>query len=134
MVNEAELEELLGHCPTLYHMAKRGSWPAIRRDGLLSTTALLDRYGIVGEERETIAAQRRPASVPLERKGLARAVVRDQCPMDDSGLMRCLEDDLTPAAWYRLLNAKVFFLADSGTSLAPTKRKQQPCPTAYRPY
>jgi hypothetical protein len=29
--------------------------------------------------------------------------------MDDKGLSRCLKDGLTPHAWYRLLNGKVFF-------------------------
>jgi hypothetical protein len=37
------------------------------------------------------------------------AVVRDQKPMSDAGLARCLEDNLTPSEWYRLLNVRVFF-------------------------
>lgn len=109
MVTEAELKELLEDCPTLYHMAERQSWPAIREHGLLSTTALLDRYGITGTERQAIEAQRRPISITLERQGLGRAVVRDQFPMDDKGLARCLQDELSPSDWYRLLNGKVFF-------------------------
>jgi hypothetical protein len=109
VVTAAELQELLGDCPTLYHMAERQSWPGIRELGLLSTTALLDRYGITGVERESIEAQRRPMSIVLERQGLNRAVVRDQLPMDDRGLMRCLQDGLSPGDWYRLLNGKVFF-------------------------
>jgi hypothetical protein len=108
MVNEAELNELLRDCPTLYHMAERESWPAIREHGLLSTTALLDRYGITGAERQLVEAQRRPISIALERQGLGRAVVRDQFPMDDKGLARCLQDGLVPQEWYRLLNGKVF--------------------------
>src|SRR5262249_40369294 len=38
--------------PYLWHMAEPGSWPAIRDHGLLSTSALLDRYGIMGEARD----------------------------------------------------------------------------------
>jgi hypothetical protein len=87
VVNETELNQLLEDCPTLYHMAEQHSWPLIREHGLLSTTALLDRYDA----------------------GLGRAVVRDQLPMDDGGLRRCLKDGLSPEDWYRLLNAKVFF-------------------------
>src|SRR5271167_580729 len=90
-------------------MAEQGSWPSIRNYGLLSTTALLDRYGIPGAARAAIESKRRPASVPLERNGLDRAVVRDQLPMDDRGLTRCLEDGLSPEEWYRILSAKVFF-------------------------
>jgi len=109
VVTEAELNELLEDCPTLYHMAEQQSWPAIQKHGLLSTTALLDLYGITGAERQSIEAQRRPMSVVVEGQGLSRAVVRDQFPMDDRGLFRCLQDGLSPQDWYRLLNAKVFF-------------------------
>lgn len=104
-----ELAELLTDCPILYHMAELGSWPYIQNYGLLSTTALLDRYEIEGAARAAIESKRRPTSVILERNGLGRAVVRDQFPMDDNGLTRCLEDGLSPKEWYRALNAKVFF-------------------------
>ncbi|MGH6811069.1 MAG: DUF7002 family protein [Methylocella sp.] len=104
-----ELEELLTDCPTLYHMAERGSWLSIHSRGLLSTSALLDTYGISGARRLEIEAERRPSSVTLRRHGLAPAVVRDQRPMDDKGLERCLLDGISPPQWYRLLNSKVFF-------------------------
>src|SRR3954471_10636942 len=96
VVTKPELDELLEDCPKLYHMAERQSWSAIRNHGLLSTAALLDRYGIVGAERRAIEARRRPTSVALEKPGLGRAVVRDQFPMDDKGLARCLQDGLSP--------------------------------------
>jgi hypothetical protein len=109
VVTEAELEELLHDCPRIYHMAERGSWPSIRQHGLLSTTALLDRYGLNGEVRRTVESRRRPVSVILEADGIGRAVVRDQFPMDDKGLLRCLQDGIVPEVWYRRLNSKVFF-------------------------
>jgi hypothetical protein len=90
-------------------MAQRGSWPSIREHGLLSTSALLDRYGLAGAERIRVEARRRPKSVPLPQVGLGSVVVRDQLPMDDKGLSRCLQDGLSPEDWYRLLNSKVFF-------------------------
>lgn len=108
-MTDDELAELLRHCPTLYHMAERGSWPSIRRHGLLSTSALLDLWQVGGVRREEIEATRRPQGVALEHPTLGRAVVRDQKPMDDAGLVRCLRDGLAPADWYRLLNARVFF-------------------------
>jgi hypothetical protein len=95
--------------PRLWHMADPGSWPAIREHGLLSTSALLERYGIVGEEREAIEAARRPECVTIRREGLPDTVIRDQKPMSDDALKRCLEDDLKPADWYRILNARTFF-------------------------
>lgn len=109
MVIDAELGELLADCPMLYHMAERGSWPSIREHGLQSTTALLDRFGVSGGERDSIEARRRPAKIILTSANSERAAVRDQIPMDDKGLSRCLQDGLSPEAWYRSLNAKVFF-------------------------
>ena len=108
-MTEAELEELLTDCPTLYHMAEDGSWPSIQERGLLSTTALLDLYGVTGAARAAIEERRRSASVSLEGLALPPAVIRDQLPMDDVGLGRCLPPHLTPPDWYRLLNQKVFF-------------------------
>jgi len=108
-MNEDELAELLGHCPTLYHMAERGSWPSILKFGLQSTTALLDRYNVTGEARTKLEARRRPERVALKVDSSDSAVLRDQNPMDDSGLLRCLQDGITPGEWYRTLNSKVFF-------------------------
>lgn len=108
-MTEDELDELVSNCPTLYHMAERGSWPAIRDYGLLSTSALLDLYGIDGPPRERIERRHRPSSVPIEGEGLPGAVVRDQIPMSDAGLERALPSRIKPRDWYALLNAKVFF-------------------------
>lgn len=107
-MTEDELGELLRDCPVLYHMAAQGSWESIERHGLLSTSALLDLFGVTGGRREGIEARRRPESVVIEAPGLGRAVLRDQKPMDDVGLRRCLQDGLCPEDWYRLLNARVF--------------------------
>ncbi|MCY3879288.1 MAG: hypothetical protein OXF74_08930 [Rhodobacteraceae bacterium] len=108
-MNEVELEELVTNCPTLYHMAERGSWVSIRRNGLMSTSALLDRYDIKQPRRTEIESRHRPEGVVIEGQGLTPAVVRDQIPMSDEGLNRALPDRLQPADWYELLNAKVFF-------------------------
>ena len=104
-----ELDELLRDCPTLYHMAEAGTWPSIRRHGLLSTLALLDLRGVEGPRRDALESQRRPHGVALRSPGLEGAVIRDQKPMDDAGLARCLDGGLLPEDWYRLLNGKVFF-------------------------
>lgn len=108
-MTEQELEELLTDCPTLFHMAQRGSWPAIRERGLLSTTALLDTYGVEGAAREKIEVQHRPSSVEISADGLPLAVIRDQIPMSDAGLRKALPDHLQPSDWYAILNSRVFF-------------------------
>lgn len=108
-MTERELEELTEHCPTLFHMAERGSWPSIRNVGLLSTSALLDLYSIEGPARSRIECKHRPACVEISKEGMPRAVIRDQIPMSDSGLRRCLPSRMNPADWYKILNRKVFF-------------------------
>ena len=108
-MTDAELHDLIRASPTLFHMAERGAWPAIERHGLLSTSALLDLYGVTGAARDAIEASRRPEGTVLTRPGLPAVTVRDQKPMTDRALERCLTGGMTPPDWYRLLNGKVFF-------------------------
>lgn len=102
------LEQLSTRYPRLYHVAEAGSWPSISKYGLLSTSGLLDLYEMKGKERELIESCRRPESVVISHPEHGRAVVRDQKPMHESVLQKCLVD-CTPRQWYRFLNRKVFF-------------------------
>ncbi|MGV1766071.1 DUF7002 family protein [Rhizobium rhizogenes] len=102
-------EDLIATYPRLYHMAHDGAWPAIEEHGLLSASALLDLYKIAGAARTSLESQRRPESVPLARDGLLGAVLRDQKPMHDNPLGRCLTDNLSPKDWYEILNSRSFF-------------------------
>ncbi len=107
-MTEPELAEFLADCPTLFHMAARGAWPSILAHGLLSTSALLDLHAVTGAERCAIESARRPEGVTLHAPGLAPATIRDQKPLDEPGLRRCLLDGLSPADWCRLLNRRAF--------------------------
>ena len=102
-------EELVDSYPRLFHIAWEGSWPNIRRYGLLSTQNLLELYQVDGQEADSLVGEHRSHWVEIERGGLPRAVIRDQKPMSDDGVRRALGDDVQPAAWYRLLNSMVFF-------------------------
>jgi hypothetical protein len=104
-------EEIAAHYPRLFHMANVGSWPSIRHHGLLSTRALVDFYGVDGELRERVLRSRRSESIPLEREGLTRAVVRDQLPLREKSLEKCLTD-MTLGEWLETLNSRVFFWLD----------------------
>jgi hypothetical protein len=95
--------------PVLYHMAEFGTWNSICKHGLLSTTALLDLFGISSVERSSIEASLRRVPITIHDKEHGLAVLRDQRPMSDSKLAKCLRDGLRPTDWYRLLNGKVFF-------------------------
>jgi len=101
-------EDLTLHHPCLYHMAEAGSWPSVSQHGLLSTSALLDLYGVGGEDRRRIERCLRSESVPILHDEYGRAVIRDQKPMSERALRKCLTG-MTPTEWYRLLNSKVFF-------------------------
>jgi hypothetical protein len=101
-------QELAATYPFLYHMAEANSWGSIQRHGLLSTTALLDLFGYNAPKREQIESHRRPRSVVIEHPEYGRAVIRDNIPMTDRALSKCLEG-YTNREWYELLNRKVFF-------------------------
>ncbi len=101
-------EDLAQIYPLLYHMADARSWNSIWEHGLLSTSSLLDLFGIRGEERDNIEARRRPESVEITSREHGRAVVRDQKPLIESKLAKSLMDCTLPQ-WHRLLNRHVFF-------------------------
>jgi hypothetical protein len=47
--------------------------------------------------------------VPLSKKGLPTAEIRDNLPASDGALEKCLQDGLLPADWYEILNRRTFF-------------------------
>ena len=94
--------------PRMYHMADAAAWPSIQKHGLLSTSALLDLYGITGEERDRIERTRRPEATSITHADYGQLFITDQRPMTDATLGPALID-MTPAEWYAHLNARVFF-------------------------
>src|SRR5574341_416177 len=104
------VEDLLSHYPRLYHMANEGTWESIRRWGLLSTTALLDLFSVDGQERYLIESCHRPHSVEISHPQYGKVTIRDQAPIRESALDKCL-DGITRREWYELLNRKAFFWA-----------------------
>jgi hypothetical protein len=94
--------------PCLYHMAEHGKWPSIRRHGLRSTTALLDLFSVSGDKRHQLESHRRPESEQIQADKLGTVTIRDNGPMTDAALGKCLRN-MTPRQWYELLNRKVFF-------------------------
>ncbi len=99
---------MVSRYPTLYHMAEDGSWESIQRHGLLSTSALLDRFEIEDEQRFAIESACRPEIVCVEHPEHGTALVRDNKPMQEKALERCLLE-MTPREWYEHLNRRVFF-------------------------
>jgi hypothetical protein len=103
-------ERLISRYPMLYHMAEDGSWDGIRCHGLLSTTALLDLFEVWGDRRRAIESARRPEIVTIKHPKYGIALVRDNKPMQENTLTRCLRG-MTPREWYEHLNRRVFFWA-----------------------
>jgi len=102
-------DELTSHYPRLYHMAEVGTWPSIVKHGLLSTSALVTLFQVPEPRRTQILSAHRPLGIEISHPRVGRAVVRDQIPMSDAGLERCLQEGLSPGDWYEILNARVFF-------------------------
>ena len=94
--------------PRLFHMAEAGSWSAIERHGLLSTSALLDLFEVRGIERDVIESARRPESVKITHPIHGTAWIRDNKPINETVLRRTLVG-MSESEWYRTLNRRVFF-------------------------
>lgn len=94
--------------PRLFHMAEAGSWPAIAREGLLCTSALLDRFEIEGSERVAIESRRRAEAVEIHHATRGSAWIRDNKPINETVLRRTLSG-MDLARWYETLNGRVFF-------------------------
>lgn len=101
-------KELIEHFPRLFHVTEAGAWSSIRRHGLLSTSALLQAFGVSEPRRSQIEAQPRLRDVVLEDQH-GRVVIRDNRPLRPHILRSCLEGSVSD--WCRLLNARVFFWA-----------------------
>jgi hypothetical protein len=101
--------EYLAHrWPRLFHMAEAGSWRSIATHGLLSTTALLDRFEVRGSARIALEARRRPEATEIRHRRHGRAWIRDNKPINEAALERTLVG-MTAPEWYRTLNGRVFF-------------------------
>ena len=92
-------------------MAEDGSWGSIQRLGLLSTSALLDRFEVGKERRRWLESARRPEMEAVDHPEHGRALIRDNKPMQEKTLERCLTG-MTPREWYETLNRRVFFWVD----------------------
>ncbi|MGN0927271.1 DUF7002 family protein [Ectopseudomonas mendocina] len=106
-----QLETFVAYYPRLYHMAEEGTWSSIKAHGLLSTLAVLDRYNIVGRQRQALEESHRSSKVTVGGNGDS-IVLRDQIPMPPKRIKEALVDGTTPAQWYKLINSKVFMWAE----------------------
>jgi hypothetical protein len=104
-----KLDDLIARYPRVFHMTEAGSWDQIRRVGLLSTNAIARRTRRGDKEVLALVRSHRPEKTSIDVPGVGTVVLRDQRPMHPTRLQRALVDGTTPAEWYELINAKVFF-------------------------
>lgn len=102
------IDEFVAIHPQLFHIAEGGSWESICEFGLESTSALLDRFGVSGRERDRIESQRRDKPEVLNDKTNQTVTIRDQSPISETALARCL-NNMTTDEWFKMLNGYVFF-------------------------
>ena len=101
-------DEFADAYPTLFHISFAQNMEQVMRHGLLSTSALLDRCEVNGEQRFKIESCQRPRSVPINHSVHGEFLINDQTPMNAAALSKCLID-LSPEEWCRSLNRRVFF-------------------------
>ena len=119
-------KDLIRLYPELYHVAADGAWPSIERHGLLSTAALVTRWGVrQGAPQAAILTKRRGESLELEHPDYGTAVIRHQKAMHESSLAAALED-LSPSEWYATLNERVFFFLDKDPAERAARRPVVP--------
>ncbi len=106
-----KIDKLLTDYQYLYHMAEDGSWENILKHGLLSTSALLDKWGYSGRKREEIEIECRREKKTICHPEFGEVVIRDQKVMPPESLDTCLLANLKPRDWYKLINGKIFFWA-----------------------
>ena len=91
----------------IYHLAEAANWPSIQRHGLLSAGRLIEAAKLTKADRVRLERGQR-----LTHTELSNGVqIRDQRPMPPDALERCL-CDMSPADWYAMINARVFFWLD----------------------
>ena len=86
MVTGISADKFVELFPALYHMAESNTWSSMQIHGLLSTAAILDLFGIRGEQRTNLEGRNRPESTTIHHLEHGSATIRDQKPMSDSAI------------------------------------------------
>lgn len=105
------VEQVVKRYPTLFHMAEVGTWPSIRKHGLLSTKEVIQRANLSASNAAALMSQHRPEKVAVNIPDVGSVLLRDQKPMAAARLRMALVDGTTPEEWYEIINSRVFFWA-----------------------
>ncbi len=89
-------------------MAESGSWDSIQKNGLFSTSALLDQFQVSGDRRIELETKQRKVCVNVGQFPCGPAIIRDQIPLNE-GALRKIVQGMSAEEYYKLLNGKTFF-------------------------
>lgn len=102
-------DEFVSRYAEVYHLAYGPEvWPSIRRHGLLSVSALLEKWEVPEGEQRRLMHEHRARTVELRHEAHGVAYLRDQHPLNVKMLKRALVD-MTVSEWLYQLNSYVFF-------------------------
>jgi hypothetical protein len=85
----------------------------ILQRGLLSTSELLDLFGVAGAARNAIEIARRPNTIPIDAPRYGTAYIRDQRPLSEPRIAASLRGATVPE-FLRFINGQVFFWSTQG--------------------
>src|SRR4051812_12154958 len=80
-IRRMRAEDFIRHHPELYHVARADAWPSIASRGLLSASAALDHFGILGTARARFESMHRSESMSIFPGHPTDIVLRDQKTM-----------------------------------------------------
>ncbi len=104
-----DLELLSQKRPFLYHLTSKSNLPSITSSRtLLSTSVLLEQADDPGVNSYLRSRRKNHLLIQI---GGRQVLIRDQRPLSEKALPKCLEGGLTPEDYYELLNQRVFLWA-----------------------
>jgi hypothetical protein len=105
-------QDLAKRHPKLFHMTNLITFKQVRRHGLLTAEAIVQRCVAGSSEQERLLSRRRPRHVHLTDPRRAMFILSDNRPLSEAKLSKVLEDGLTPKDWLKMLSKRVFFWTD----------------------
>jgi len=104
-----DIEKFINKNEFIYHLTDNRNWNTIREDRLLlSAESIVNRSNLDVEEKASILNNRRPFHKMVIIDGESY-FLRDQKPISEKNLNKCLTEGWTSANFIFLLNSRIFF-------------------------
>jgi len=104
-----DIQKFIAKNEFLYHLTDTLNWNNIRENRILfSAQTIVNRSHLEAEEKRYILHNRRPVHRIIEIDGISYSL-RDQRPISETNLRKCLTDGWTNEDYILFLNSRVFF-------------------------